>query len=228
MHGKIIGLAAALALLSFAPAAHAGGPTIKVERDATLAEATEFSVGYGDTFCPPEGIGCLAEIHSSIDGGPVDDDLIFSSGGYLGDGEGATATYDWDCSRSGLHKWTILIRLDPVFTAGERPPVPDYVQSGTFRVPSCGKFRPRRVSKGEAAALAAQRYPREFVSSSRCRPRAALSHGRSSRWDCTVTHNNNIRVCRTVWSYRFEQRKKLDDIENRQRVRTREVGCRFF
>jgi hypothetical protein len=137
--------------------------------------------------------------------------------------------YDWACGRTGLHRF----RLTVTTAASDDDSVTQTTETrqGSFRVGRCGKWRPRRVSRGYAADDASGGvggWGNEFVSSVRCSPRGAVIHGRSSAWRCLVTHNNTYRECTSPLTTRFQQRLKFGRTIRRERESYGRDHCSYF
>lgn len=136
-------------------------------------------------------------------------------------------SYGWACKRSGQHAWTATL-VTPDGHAGT-------VRQGKFKVPTCTQPRPRRGSRSEAAAMAADEAEYEdangdfwFTRSSRCEPRSRLKSGRAYRWRCRVISYTGYKECTAFASIRFWERWDFGEFVRGYSSNWGKERCRYF
>jgi hypothetical protein len=149
---------------------------------------------------------------------PVDyDDPDYSETGAAG------KFIDWSCKRTGRYRWRVTYTNDSVPGYSVKQPY-TRAEHGSYRVPKCGRPKPRRVSRGVAVQHAAEdnqaAYETEFISSARCDAASPLVNGRASTWICNTTHNNTYRECVDRDTMQFFTRRQFGRTKKSYRTST--------
>ncbi len=173
-----------------------------------VAEWTRFTIS--DSECSDEDF-CDPSLTVFKNGREIATDELIPDRDEYGD---LYAVFHWSCQRTGVFRW--------------RVEVDDRTATGKFTVGTCGKTRPRAVRRGVAARVAAEGWEDEFVSRSRCSALAAVQQGRSSRWRCTATHNNTIRICDATMDLSFTQQRKFGRTVFSSKDKYVKTTCRPF